>query len=139
MQKTYTPKESDIKRNWHEVNVNGKILGRVASEIAVLLTGKKKPYFVRHLDCGDYVVVTETEKIKVTGKKLTTKTYDSFSGYPGGLKQELLKDLLHRKPEEVIRHAVSGMLPKNKLRDQYLKRLYIYVGTDHPYKEKIGK
>ncbi len=134
---TKSTKISEIKHSWHHVDVSGKILGRVSTDIAQKLMGKSKPYFVRHLDCGDYVVVTNAQKILVTGKKLIQKIYSTYSGYPGGIRREKLEDLLKRKPEEVIRHAVSGMLPKNKLRDQMLKRLYVYAGTEHPYNKKF--
>lgn len=137
MNLTAPTRAKDITREWQQIDAAGEILGRVASRIATLLMGKQKPYFVRHLDCGDYVVVTNVAKIKVTGKKLIQKIYTSYSGYPGGIKKEALKDLLVRKPEDVMRRAVAGMLPKNKLRDILLRRLYIYAGEEHPYKEKL--
>jgi large subunit ribosomal protein L13 len=138
-QETPTTKAKDIKRHWHEVDAQGKILGRIATEIALKLTGKNKPYFVRHLDCGDYVVVVNAKGVKVTGNKLTQKIYTNYSGYPGGLRSQLLRDLLDNHPEEVIKRAVMGMLPKNKLRDQLTKRLYIYKDEKHEYKDKFKK
>lgn len=132
-------KAKDIKRSWHMVNVGGKILGRAATGIATLLMGKSKPIFVRHLDCGDFVVVTNAAKVLTTGNKLKQKIYTTYSGFPGGLRKEALQDLLTRKPTEVVRRAVYGMLPKNKLRDSMIKRLYIYPDDQHPYKEKISK
>src|SRR5258705_5977406 len=108
---TIATKTKEIKREWHLVDVKGKVLGRVAVEIAHLLMGKKKPYFVRHLDCGDYVVVVNASDVAVTGNKLTDKIYHRNSGYTSGLKSEALKDLKERRPEEVIMHAVRGMLP----------------------------
>jgi large subunit ribosomal protein L13 len=112
-------------------------LGRIAGEIAQLLRGKTKPYFVPNLDCGDYVVVVNAAKVAVTGKKETDKTYTRYSGYPGGLKETTLGELRIKRPSEIIRHAVSGMLPKNKLRDQWLTRLYIYSDAKHPYDKQI--
>lgn len=134
---TTSTKAKEISRVWHEVDMQGKILGREATHIATKLTGKAKPYFVRHLDCGDHVVVINAEKLVVTGQKLAQKVYTSYSGYPGGLRSEQLKDMLKRKPEEVVRRAVSGMLPKNKLRDQMLKRLHIYAGSEHPHAQQL--
>ncbi len=130
-------KISEIKREWHLIDVKGKILGRTASDIALLLMGKAKPYFVKNLDCGDYVVVINAKDIKTTGKKEDLKTYYRHSGYPGGFKAEKLKDLRQRNPEEIIRHAVSGMVPQNKLRAQMLKKLYVFAGVEHTYKDKF--
>lgn len=130
-------KAKDIQRQWHLVDAEGKILGRIATEIALLLTGKAKTYFVRHLDCGDYVVVINTDKVKLTGNKFKEKVYTAYSGYPGGLRRQTFEELFKRKPEEVIRRAVYGMLPKNKLRAHFMKRLYVYIGQEHPYKNKF--
>lgn len=129
----------DIVRKWHLVDVKGKVLGRVGVEIAHHLMGKNKTYFVRNLDCGDYVVVVNAKDVAVTGKKLTEKTYFRHSGYPSGLKGEVLKDLLKRSPRDVITHAVSGMLPQNKLRASMLKRLYVFPGEEHTYTDKFTK
>jgi len=134
---TKSTKQSDIKRSWRLVDVKGEVLGRISSKIATLLMGKGKPYFVKNLDCGDYVVVINAKDVKVTGRKELLKKYYTYSGYPGGLKIEALGDLRQRKPEGVIRHAVSGMLPQNKLRDRMLSRLYIYAGEEHPYQDKF--
>lgn len=140
MDKSTKPtKISDIKRSWQLVDVNGKILGRISSEIAKLLMGKSKSYYVRNLDCGDYVVVINARDVKVTGKKETDKKYYRHSGYPGGLRVETLKELRESKPEEIIRHAVKGMLPQNKLRDRMLTRLFIYKDEIHPYTDKLNK
>ena len=136
---TTPTKLSDIKRSWHLFDVEGKILGRVASEIAKILIGKSKPYFVSHLDCGDYVVVINAKDIKVTGKKETQKKYSRHSGYPGGLREETLMELRKRAPGDIIRFAVLGMLPQNKLRDRMLTRLFIFKGEEHPYKDKFKK
>jgi large subunit ribosomal protein L13 len=134
---TTSTKLSDIKRSWHLFDVENKILGRVSSEIAVVLMGKSKPYFVSNLDCGDYVVIVNAGKIKVTGKKEIQKKYSRHSGYPGGYREETLMELRKRKPEDIIRFAVLGMLPQNKLRDRMLTRLFIFAGESHTYKDKF--
>ena len=135
--KTQPTKLQEIQRKWHLVDAGDRVLGRIAGEIAQLLRGKTKPYFVPNLDCGDYVVVVNAAKVAVTGKKETDKTYTRYSGYPGGLKETTLGELRIKRPSEIIRHAVSGMLPKNKLRDQWLTRLYIYSDAKHPYDKQI--
>jgi large subunit ribosomal protein L13 len=134
---TTSTKLSDIKRAWHLFDVNGKILGRVASEIAVALMGKSKPYFVNNLDCGDYAVVINAEKVKVSGKKEILKKYSRNSGYPGGYREESLMDLRKRNPVDIIRFAVLGMLPQNKLQDRMLTRLYVFKGAEHKYVDKF--
>lgn len=134
---TLPTKLSDIKREWHLIDLKGKILGRVSTEIAKLLMGKGKPYFVRNLDCGDYVVVTNAKYIATTGKKEEKKKYFRYSGYPGGLRTETMANLRKRKPEEIILHAVKGMLPQNKLRDKMLTRLFIFEEEKHNYKDKF--
>jgi len=134
---TKSTKISEITREWHLIDVKDKILGRTASEIALLLMGKAKPYFVKNLDCGDYVVVLNAKNVKITGKKEDLKKYYRHSGYPGGFKAETLKDLRQRNPEEIIKHAVSGMIPQNKLRASMLKRLYVFAGEEHTYKDKF--
>lgn len=125
-------KQSAIDHSWKLVDANSKTLGRIATEIAVLLVGKQKNYFVRHLDCGDHVVVINAEKIKVTGNKLSNKIYTRYSGYPGGLKKMTLEQLKEKNPMQVIRHAVWGMLPNNKLRDIWIKRLHVFA-QNHQY------
>lgn len=134
---TKPTKISDIKRQWHLIDAKKKVLGRLATEVAGLLMGKGKAYFVRNLDCGDYVVITNGKEVVVTGKKEEGKKYYRHSGYPGGFKSETLRDLRGRRPEEIVRHAVKGMLPQNKLRDRMLRRLYVFAGEEHPYKEKF--
>lgn len=136
---TDTTKEKEIKREWHLVDLQDQILGRISTKIAGILMGKSKSYFVRNLDCGDYVVAINAGKIKTTGKKETLKVYYRYSGYPGGLTQEKLKDMRIRKPEEIIRHAVKGMLPQNRLRDSMLKRLLVFKEAVHPYESKLTK
>lgn len=134
---TISTKQSDIKREWHLIDLRGKTLGRISTQIANLLMGKAKPYFVRHLDCGDYVVIVNAKHIEVSGKKEEQKRYFRYSGYPGGLRSETLGELRKRKPEEVIKHAVKGMLPQNKLRATMLKRLLIFPEETHTYQDKI--
>ncbi len=131
--KTFVPKTDDIERKWWLVNAEGKVLGRLATEVAVLLRGKSKPQFANYCDTGDFVVVINAEKINVTGKKTEGKVYFRHSQYPGGLKSETLGELLQKKPEEAIRRAVWGMIPKNKLGRRVIKKLKIYRGPDHPH------
>jgi len=137
LKSTKATKLGEIKRAWHLIDVNDKILGRSATGIALLLMGKSKPYFIKNLDCGDYVVVINAKNIKVTGKKESAKMYYRHSGYPGGLKAESLSKLRDRKPEEILKHAVKGMLPQTRLRDQMLKRLYVFADKEHTYADKF--
>lgn len=130
-------KKETPNRKWYLVDAKGKILGRLATKIANLLRGKEKPNFVPYLDMGDNVVVINASQIRVTGKKLDQKIYYRHTGYLGGIKQETFKELLKRKPEEIIRKAVSGMLPNNRLKKFWLKKLYIYKGQEHSLKEKL--
>lgn len=130
---TYSPKPQDAQRNWHVIDAEDKILGRMATEIAVKLRGKDKPEFAPHMDMGDFVVVVNAEKIKVSGNKLSQKKYHRYSGYPGGIKEISLEKLLEKKPEDVIRQSVRGMLPKNKLGRDLLKKLKVYAGPEHPH------
>jgi large subunit ribosomal protein L13 len=130
-QKTYSAKPSDVTRKWYVIDAAQAPLGRTATLIATLLTGKGKPQFTAHIDCGDFVVVTNAATVQVTGNKLEDKMYYRHSGYPGGLKEATLKDVLDRTPERAIYEAVRGMLPVNKLRDQRLARLKIYAGAEH--------
>ncbi len=134
-----TVKASEIKREWHLVDVDGETLGRVSTKIAGLLMGKSKPYFVRNLDVGDFVVVLNSQKVKVTGNKEDKKNYYRHSGFPRGFKSETLSELRARKPEDIIVHAVKGMLPQNRLRDQMLNRLKVFSGTEHSYDDKFAK
>ena len=136
-QKTYITKASDIKRDWHLVDLAQQVLGREASRIAQLLIGKEKPYFTPNLDCGDYVIVINAGKIRVTGKKMKQKLYSHHSGYPGGFRQFTLEEMMKRDTKRVIELAVRNMLPKNKLRDQRMKRLKIFIDNKHPYDKKV--
>ncbi len=131
--KTFTPKKEEIGKKWWLIDADGKTLGRLATEVATLLRGKKKPEFTPFIDSGDFVVVVNAEKINVTGKKIEQKKYYSYSGYPGGIKVNTLKELLETKPEEVIRRAVWGMIPKGKLGRAVYKKLKVYKGPDHPH------
>lgn len=131
--RTFVPKKDDIEKKWWVINAEGKILGRLATEVAILLRGKRKPKFAHFVDCGDFVVVINAEKVNVTGKKLEQKKYYSHSGYPGGLKVKTLKELLDTKPEEVVRKAVWGMIPKGKLGRAVYKKLKVYRGSHHPH------
>ncbi|MGH7203232.1 MAG: 50S ribosomal protein L13 [Candidatus Levyibacteriota bacterium] len=134
---TTATKISDVKRTWHLIDLKDKTLGRASSEIAQLLMGKSKPYFVRNLDCGDYVVVVNAKTVKTTGNKEEQKKYYRHSGYPGGFKVESLKELRVRKPETIITHAVKGMLPDNRLKARMLTRLYVFAGEEHTYTDKF--
>jgi large subunit ribosomal protein L13 len=131
--RTFIPKKDDIEQKWWLVDADGRILGRMATEIADLIRGKKKPQFTSHLDTGDFVVVINAEKIKVTGRKLDQKKYYHHSLYPGGIKEITLKDLLATKPEEVVKKAVWGMVPKGKLGRALYKKLKVYRGPSHPH------
>jgi large subunit ribosomal protein L13 len=129
--KTYSAKPTDVTREWYVVDASEVPLGRLATRIATLLTGKGKPMFTQHIDCGDYVIVINAEQTVVTGKKMTDKMYYRHSGYPGGLTELSLKEVMEKKPTEAVFQAVRGMLPVNKLRPARLERLKIYAGAEH--------
>ena len=131
--KTYSAKPGEVTRDWYLVDADGQTLGRLATLIADTLRGKRKPVFTPHVDTGDFVVVVNAEKIAVTGTKLDDKLYYRHSGYPGGLKSRTLREQLERRPTEVLRTAVRGMLPKNRLARQQLTKLKIYAGPEHPH------
>jgi large subunit ribosomal protein L13 len=131
--KTYSAKPGDIERSWYLVDADGQTLGRMASQIASILRGKHKPIFTPHMDCGDYVIVVNAEKIHVTGNRLDDKMYYRHSGYPGGLKKTPLREMLKTKPEMVIEEAVRRMLPKNNLGRHMLKKLRVYAGPEHQH------
>ena len=133
MRTTYMPSKADIERKWYVVDASGKTLGRLASEVAKVLSGKNKPSYTQFLDTGDYVIVVNAEKIVVTGKKLEQKVYTQHTGYIGGLKETTLKRMLETKPENVIKHAVKGMLPKNTLGRSMMRKLHVYAGADHKH------
>ncbi len=131
--KTYSAKKGEVERNWVVVDAEGQVLGRLASRIALILRGKDKPVFTPHVDTGDFVVVVNADKVVLSGKKLDDKVYYWHSGYPGGIKGIKAKDLLEKKPEELVRKAVKGMLPKNKLGRKIFGKLKVYAGPDHPH------
>jgi len=130
---TYSAKQEDIKRSWHVVDANGKTLGRLATAVASVLKGKTKPIYTTHVDTGDFVIVVNADKVHLTGKKLDNKMYYSHSGYPGGLKTISAGKLMKTNPEEVIKMAVEGMLPKTRLGKQMLSKLKVYAGDQHPH------
>jgi large subunit ribosomal protein L13 len=131
--KTYVATPESRERNWLVVDASGKTLGRLATQIADALRGKRKPEYTPHVDVGDFVIVVNAEKVSVTGKKREEKRYYRHSGYPGGLRSRTLAELLARRPEEVIRRAVKGMLPRNRLGRAQLRKLKVYAGPDHPH------
>lgn len=131
--KTYTPRAEEVRKEWYLVDAEGQTLGRLATRIADALTGKRKPIYAPHLDVGDFVVVVNAEKVRLTGRKLDQKAYHRHSGYPGGLRSIPARELLRKHPERVLRLAVKGMLPKNKLRRVRLRKLKVYAGPEHPH------
>ncbi len=131
--KTYSAKPGEIERHWYVVDAEAKTLGRLATQIAEVLRGKGKAAYTPHIDSGDFVIVVNAEKIHVTGQKLDQKMYYHHSGYPGGLRTRTLREQLDRRPEEVLRKAVKGMLPKNRLASAQLRKLKIYAGPEHPH------
>lgn len=131
--KSYIAKPAEVERKWYVIDAEDKTLGKIASEVASILRGKKKPIYTPHVDTGDYVIVINAEKVRVTGKKEEQKIYKSHSGYPGGLKETTLRELRAKKPEEIIRHAVKGMMLKGKLGRQMFKKLKVYAGPEHPH------
>ena len=131
--KTYTTKPADIERKWYVVDADGQTLGRLAGKIATVLRGKHKPIYSPHVDCGDYVIIINADKIHTTGRRIDQKMYYRHSGYPGGLTEMTLKQLLERYPTRPITIAVKGMLPKNSLGRQMMKKLKVYAGAEHPH------
>lgn len=137
--KTYVTKPDEVEREWFVVDASGKTLGRLATEVARILRGKHKPIYSPMIDVGDYVIVVNAEKVRVTGRKLTQKFYYRHSGYPGGFKQISLRDMLARHPTRVIEYAVWGMLPKNALGRRMFRKLKVYAGPDHPHQAQNPK
>ena len=137
--KTYSAKPGEIAREWYLVDAEGQTLGRLATQIADTLRGKRKPQFTPHVDTGDFVIVVNAEKIHVTGNKLDQKMYYRHSGYPGGIRSRSLREQLDRRPNEVIRTAVRGMLPKNRLARKQLTKLKVYTGPEHPHESQSPK
>jgi large subunit ribosomal protein L13 len=136
--KTYSVKAKEIKREWHVIDAADQVLGEIATEAAKILMGKNKAMFTRNLDTGDYVVVINASKVKVTGKKLEQKMYYRHSGYPGGFRSVVLAEVMSKKPEMVIEHAVKGMLPQNKLGDAMIKKMKVYAGAEHPHHGNVA-
>ena len=137
--KTYSAKKGEIAREWYVVDADGKTLGRLATAIADTIRGKRKPQYTPHTDTGDFVVVINAEKIAVTGQKLDQKMYHRHSGYPGGLRSRTLREQLDRQPTEVLRKAVKGMLPRNRLSRTQINKLKIYAGSEHPHEAQAPK
>ena len=137
--RTFSAKKEEIDRDWYVVDAEGQTLGRLASRIATVLKGKHKPIYTPHLDCGDFVIVVNADKVRVTGRKMDQKFYYHYSGYPGGLSAISLRDQLGRYPERVLQAAVKGMLPKNRLGRQMLKKLKVYAGEEHPHQAQQPK
>jgi large subunit ribosomal protein L13 len=137
--KTYSAKPGEVTREWYLVDAEGKTLGRLATQLADTLRGKRKPQYTPHVDTGDFVIVVNAEKIQVTGNKLDQKRYYRHSGYPGGLRSRTLREQLDRRPTEVLRVAVKGMLPKNRLARQQITKLKIYAGPEHPHEAQNPK
>lgn len=137
MNRTFFQRKEDCKANWHVIDASDKILGRLATEAADILRGKNKALFTPHAKCGDYVVVVNCEKVKLTGDKWDQKIYESYSGYRSGLKEKTAKQVLEKHPTKIVQHAVKGMLPKNRISNELIKRLKVYVGSEHPHKAQI--
>src|SRR5581483_2443805 len=137
MNRTFFLRKEDRKPEWRLIDAEGEVLGRLATKITDILRGKNKPTFTPHTDSGDYVVVINPEKVVLTGNKLEDKEYHSYSGWIGGLKVKTAKEVLEKHPERLIEHAVRGMMPDNRLNDQYMKKLRVYAGAEHPHKAQI--
>jgi len=133
MSKTYMANNQTVERKWFVVDATDEIVGRLSTEIATILRGKHKPTYTPHVDCGDYVIIVNAEKVAFTGKKLSDKIYYRHSGYSGGLKQRTAAEMLDRQPQKILEKAIRGMLPKSKLGDAMYRKLYVYVGPDHPH------
>ncbi|MEE3362931.1 MAG: 50S ribosomal protein L13 [Anaerovoracaceae bacterium] len=131
MDKSFIQKPHEVERKWYLVDAEGQTLGRMATQIATILRGKNKPTYTPHVDCGDYVIVINAEKVAVTGKKRSDKVYRRHSGYPGGLKETTFEEMMEKHPEEAVRHAVKGMMPKGRLGRQMFKKLKVYAGPEH--------
>ena len=130
---SFIQKPAEVERKWYVVDAEGKTLGRMASEVAAILRGKNKPTFTPHVDCGDYVIVINAEKVAVTGKKRQEKIYKRHTGYPGGIRELTFEQLLEKHPEEVVKHAIKGMMPTGKLGRQMYKKLKVYAGPEHKH------
>lgn len=131
--KTEFANKETVEQKWYVIDADGEVVGRLCSQIAHVLRGKHKPSYTPHVDCGDYIIVINAEKVRFTGQKMTQKEYITYSGYPGGQKIQTAKELMDKKPTAIIENAVRGMLPKNKLGRQLIKKLYVYEGAEHPH------
>ncbi|HEY2727399.1 MAG TPA: 50S ribosomal protein L13 [Parafilimonas sp.] len=131
--------EATVQRKWYVVDGTNQTVGRMCSRIAAVLRGKNKAYYTPHVDCGDFVIVTNADKVKFTGNKMDEKLYQNFSGYPGGLREEAARDLIKRRPEAVVERAIKGMLPKNRLGRKMFKKLFVYAGDQHPHSAQQPK
>ncbi|MBT8232896.1 MAG: 50S ribosomal protein L13 [Saprospiraceae bacterium] len=131
--KTKSAKKEDVQRNWYVVDAQSEVVGRLGTKIATVLRGKHKPNFTPHVDTGDFVIVINAEKARFSGAKMDQKEYQRYSGYPGGQKSRTAREMIEKKPLEIIEHAVKGMLPKNRLGRQMFKKLFVYAGPDHPH------
>lgn len=137
--KTISANNKTVRKNWHVIDAENQVVGRLCSKIAHVLRGKHKPYYTPHVDCGDFVIVLNADKVRFTGNKTTEKQYIRYTGYPGGQRFATPKHVLETHPERVIEHAVRGMLPKNRLGRQMFKKMFIYTGTDHPHQAQQPK
>ena len=135
--KTYSARKEDVERQWVVIDARDQVLGRLATRVAHILRGKNKPVFTNHVDTGDFVIIVNAEKIRLTGNKLDAKVYYRHSGYPGGIKGITAREMLKRKPEQVIKTAVKGMLPKNRLGSSMITKLKVYAGPDHPHTAQL--
>ena len=137
--KTFMAKKSDVKRDWYVIDAEGQTLGRLASKVATVLRGKHKAIYTPHVDCGDYVIVINAEKVKITGNKLDQKMYYNHSGYPGGLRERNAKVMIEKYPEEMVERAIKGMLPHGRLGRQMYKKLFVYKGSEHKHQAQQPK
>lgn len=134
--KTIFAKKTDVEQKWHIIDADGLVVGRLASQVANVLRGKNKPIFTPHADTGDFVIIVNADKVRFTGNKLEQKTYYHHSGFPGGIKKEVAKDIMGKNPERILISAIRGMIPKNRLGRQQLSKLKVYSGPDHPHKSQ---
>ncbi len=137
--KTIAANAATVKKEWVVIDATDQVVGRLASRVALILRGKHKPYYTPHVDCGDYVIIVNAEKVRFTGHKLSDKLYYRYTGFPGGKRTSTPKELLQRKPEAILEHAIRGMLPKNRLGDAIYRNLHVYVGPDHPHQAQQPK
>ena len=137
--KTVSAKPAEVEQEWYVIDAENQVVGRLASQVAALLRGKHKPYFTPHVDCGDYVIIVNADKVRFSGKKETDKLYYRYSGYPGGLRTRTAKEMRQRRPDYIMRHAVKGMLPKGPLGRSMLKKLKVYASPTHPHEAQQPK